>query len=263
MSINQENNKNNTSGAVMQTDNNRSLDTSIRISKELVDFVKKTNMSVQISGRTYLKAETWNFIFSQFNLHPRITLTKQTDKDTFKARCEVFDPDNRVICSGDALCSRREQSKRSFDDYALLSQAQTRALGKAGRLGFGWFVSLAGYEPTPAEEMTAEIVNSNEPNKAPTTNTEQNNNTDKPTVKQRQALYKFGISESVVDAMTFNDASNKLGELIENAQASKKTNTTSVKPSPAQNTNNTSNNAGADVWEKETQGLLEQINPDF
>jgi hypothetical protein len=32
--------------------------------------------------------------------------------------------------------------------------AQTRATGKACRLAFSWIMSLAGYEVTPAEEMT-------------------------------------------------------------------------------------------------------------
>jgi hypothetical protein len=31
--------------------------------------------------------------------------------------------------------------------------AQTRATGKACRLAFSWIMSLAGYEPTPAEEI--------------------------------------------------------------------------------------------------------------
>ena len=31
--------------------------------------------------------------------------------------------------------------------------AQTRATGKACRLAFSWIMALAGYEPTPAEEM--------------------------------------------------------------------------------------------------------------
>lgn len=38
--------------------------------------------------------------------------------------------------------------------YARRSMAQTRATGKACRLTFSWIMSLAGYEPTPAEEMT-------------------------------------------------------------------------------------------------------------
>ena len=37
--------------------------------------------------------------------------------------------------------------------YARRSMAQTRATGKACRLAFSWIMALAGYEPTPAEEM--------------------------------------------------------------------------------------------------------------
>jgi len=38
--------------------------------------------------------------------------------------------------------------------YARRSMAQTRATGKACRLAFSWIMALAGYEVTPAEEMT-------------------------------------------------------------------------------------------------------------
>jgi hypothetical protein len=37
--------------------------------------------------------------------------------------------------------------------YARRSMAITRATGKAFRLGFSWVITLAGYNPTPAEEM--------------------------------------------------------------------------------------------------------------
>jgi hypothetical protein len=37
--------------------------------------------------------------------------------------------------------------------YARRSMAQTRATAKACRLAFSWIMALAGYQPTPAEEM--------------------------------------------------------------------------------------------------------------
>ena len=43
--------------------------------------------------------------------------------------------------------------KRSFDEYAICSMAQTRAVGKAYRLLIGWLMKSAGYEATPLEEM--------------------------------------------------------------------------------------------------------------
>ena len=39
------------------------------------------------------------------------------------------------------------------DDYALRSMAQTRATSKALRQPLGFVMSLAGFDPTPAEEM--------------------------------------------------------------------------------------------------------------
>jgi hypothetical protein len=42
--------------------------------------------------------------------------------------------------------------KKSFDEYAILSMAQTRCLGKAYRNLFGWVMRMTGNEATPAEE---------------------------------------------------------------------------------------------------------------
>jgi hypothetical protein len=52
-----------------------------------------------------------------------------------------------------------ERTWSQRDAYARRSMAITRATGKAFRLGFSWIMTLAGYEPTPWEEMPAEITN--------------------------------------------------------------------------------------------------------
>src|SRR6185369_14512327 len=43
--------------------------------------------------------------------------------------------------------------KRRFDEYAIASMAQTRAIGKGFRNLLGWLMKAAGVEATPAEEM--------------------------------------------------------------------------------------------------------------
>jgi hypothetical protein len=58
-----------------------------------------------------------------------------------------------VISRGFAICSNKENKKKAFDEYAVLSMAQTRAIGKAYRNVIGWVIKLAGYEATPSEEM--------------------------------------------------------------------------------------------------------------
>jgi hypothetical protein len=60
---------------------------------------------------------------------------------------------NDIITKGVAICSNKEANKRQWDEYAILSMAQTRATGKAFRNLLSWLMKAAGFEATPAEEM--------------------------------------------------------------------------------------------------------------
>lgn len=55
-----------------------------------------------------------------------------------------------------ASCSREEPNWRDKPDFQVLSMAQTRAMSKALRSVLAHVAVLAGYEPTPAEEMTGQ-----------------------------------------------------------------------------------------------------------
>jgi hypothetical protein len=61
--------------------------------------------------------------------------------------------DGACISRASAECGE-EKPWNTRAKYARRSMAQTRATGKACRLAFSWIMSLAGYEVTPAEEMT-------------------------------------------------------------------------------------------------------------
>jgi hypothetical protein len=65
----------------------------------------------------------------------------------------ILKKDGSVVSSGFAICSQAENKKSGFDEYAILSMAQTRAIGKAFRNMIGWVMKLEGYEATPAEEI--------------------------------------------------------------------------------------------------------------
>ncbi len=65
--------------------------------------------------------------------------------------------------AADAICSRSESKWQKADDYAVLSMAQTRATSKALRLPLGFVMTLAGFDPTPAEEMTTSHPLTDEP----------------------------------------------------------------------------------------------------
>ena len=73
--------------------------------------------------------------------------------------------DGACISRASAECGAPDELDRygkpvwsSRPRYARRSMAQTRATGKACRLAFSWVMSLAGYEPTPFEEMPSEPV---------------------------------------------------------------------------------------------------------
>jgi hypothetical protein len=72
----------------------------------------------------------------------------------YMAKCEVRNiTSGQLVATGVALCSNFERSKKGFDEYAILSMAQTRAIGKAYRNLLAWLMKAAGFEATPAEEM--------------------------------------------------------------------------------------------------------------
>jgi hypothetical protein len=58
-----------------------------------------------------------------------------------------------IIPCGYAMCTNMEKKKVTFDEYAICSMAQTRAIAKAFRNIIGDIMYEAGLEPTPAEEM--------------------------------------------------------------------------------------------------------------
>jgi len=71
----------------------------------------------------------------------------------YKAVVEVINQQGTVVSRGFAWCSNKESKKKSFEEYAIASMAQTRAIGKAYRNILSWIVKMAGYEATPAEEI--------------------------------------------------------------------------------------------------------------
>ena len=134
----------------------------------LRDYVKKNNLSVNIVGKDYVMVEGWQFAGGMMGLFPRIVKVENTSAGKWLAQAEIIDKKTGdVMGTGYAVCSKEEMKKKSFDDYAILSMAQTRAIGKAYRNLIGWVMKMTGYESTPAEEIKEEYV---KPIKATTSN---------------------------------------------------------------------------------------------
>lgn len=157
------------------------------IASELANVIKKQNLSVSISGRDFVRVEGWSTLGAMLGILPREVPESviRHEDGTYEATVELIrTTDGAVIGRGSAICGMDELwGKRK--EFARRSMAITRATGKAYRLGFSWIMTLAGYEPTPAEEMT-EVVEGKqkEPQRKAKQNPRQQNNTRPATIKE-------------------------------------------------------------------------------
>ena len=138
-------------------------DSMLNLSKDLAKLIKEKGLSSNIQGKQFVNVEGWQFAGASLGLMPIITETTDlTRRGTepgqveikYMAKCEVRNINTGLlVATGVAICSNFEHSKKRFDEYAILSMAQTRAIGKAYRNLLAWLMKAAGFEATPAEEM--------------------------------------------------------------------------------------------------------------
>lgn len=129
-----------------------------RMASVLKAHIVKHKLYTTIAGKNYAHVEGWQFAGGLMGLLPRVVAVENLSSGTefkWKAQVEIINAKTgQVVGTGFAVCSNKENKKKSFDEYAVLSMAQTRAIGKAYRNIVGWVMKLAGQEGTPAEEMT-------------------------------------------------------------------------------------------------------------
>lgn len=129
----------------------------LQLASELQRFVKEQKLTVTIKGKNYPLVESWQWAGSQLGLYPyliQVTCLSNDKEVKYLAEVEVRRiGTNEAVGKGIAICSNKEANKRMWDEYAILSMAQTRATGKAFRNLLSWLMKAAGFEATPAEEM--------------------------------------------------------------------------------------------------------------
>jgi len=129
----------------------------LEVAATLQRFVAEKKLTATIQGKQYPLVEAWQFAGSQLGMIPILKDIKNLsteDEIKYEAMVEVIRlSDGLIVSRGYAVCSNKEHSKRRFDEYAIASMSQTRAVGKAYRNVLAWLMKAAGFEPTPAEEM--------------------------------------------------------------------------------------------------------------
>lgn len=126
--------------------------------KELMKVVKEVGLSRKFGGdRPHLYAEAWQILgrFSGYHgiCEEPTEMFEEGKLIGFKAQAHIYDRDGREVSRATSYCMRDEGNWKNKPMFQLASMAQTRALSKAYRLDLGWVAVLAGYSPTPAEEM--------------------------------------------------------------------------------------------------------------
>lgn len=130
----------------------------------LAKHIMANQLSVNIVGRNYVMVEGWQFAGGLMGLFPQITEVREISPMKWMATAQIINiKTDKIVSTGYAICSKDEQKKKSFDEYAILSMAQTRAIGKAYRNYIGWIIKMAGYESTPAEEIKEKASEAQQP----------------------------------------------------------------------------------------------------
>lgn len=114
--------------------------------------VKAKKLTVRIGPSDHVRVEGWTLLGTMLGVFPVCVWTHKLE-DGWEARVEARTLAGLVVGAAEAQCTRSEQTWSRRDDYALRSMAQTRATSKALRQPLGFVMTLAGFNPTPAEEM--------------------------------------------------------------------------------------------------------------
>lgn len=126
--------------------------------KLAADIIEQRKLYTVIEGKKHVHVEGWVTLARLYRYVPDIEWTRPVEGGGWEARAKLIDAGTgAVVAHGEHECGTRGDTKRWMDasSYAQKSMAQTRAVGKVCRLTQSWIMVLAGYSPTPAEEMEA------------------------------------------------------------------------------------------------------------
>lgn len=135
-----------------------------KAAKALHDVIEAKPRKVVFNGKTYLQFEDWQTLGRFYGVTAVGRATKYVEFGEgdyavrgFEATADaLLVGTGQVISSAEALCLDDEANWGRKPLFQLKSMAQTRAAAKALRNVLAWIVVLAGYAPTPAEEMESE-----------------------------------------------------------------------------------------------------------
>jgi hypothetical protein len=128
----------------------------------LMAIVSKKEKPVIINDEIYLEYEDWQMLGRFYKVSAGATSTRHVEfgeVQGFEATAEallVVNGQSIRISAAEGMCLNDEWRWQDKPLFQLKSMAQTRACAKVLRNVLAWVVVLAGYKPTPAEELDGE-----------------------------------------------------------------------------------------------------------
>ncbi len=139
------------------------LEEAAKAASALRDVIESKPNKCVIRGKTFLQFEDWQTLgrFYGITVAARSTTYLEYGRVRgFECHAEaILVSTSQVISSAQAMCLDDEEKWKDSPLYQLRSMAQTRAQAKALRNVLAWVVVLAGYQPTPAEEIDGSQTN--------------------------------------------------------------------------------------------------------
>ncbi len=128
------------------------------IANALSPVIEKQNMYSMIQGKKHPKVEAWLTLGAILGILPREKSVIELPDGSYMAEVELVSTSTgHVVAGASSICGIEEKRWSNAERYARRSMAVTRATSKAYRLAFSWIIQLAGYQPTPAEEMPEDM----------------------------------------------------------------------------------------------------------
>jgi hypothetical protein len=192
----------------------------------LVAIVKQAGLSRRFGGeKDHLFYEAWQALGKFYGYTIKTGWAEPVEFDGvkgFKARAEITDEVGLVIGGAEAYCMRDEPNWKNKPFFQLASMAQTRAGSKAMRNKLAFVVSLAGFEPTPAEEMDGVYeakapAPKEQPPKTPDVTPAKHDGLDQKQMQlktKEMLLTMFGEEQAGLELEHLTSFKNKDGELV-------------------------------------------------
>lgn len=139
-------------GEIVKFEPQKDVENAKIAAQALMQVIKLKPKPVMINGEQYLEFEDWQLIGTFFQYSAGIEWTRKLPSG-YEAKAVLYNKDGVVVGGAEAMCTREEMNWKTKPEFQIRSMAQTRAMAKALRSKFGAVAVLAGYKPTPAEEM--------------------------------------------------------------------------------------------------------------